>query len=55
MRKMSKWDRLYILLNDMRLGIAPDESVSDPDERNKRLIQVDLIDEIMLYMEDMDD
>jgi hypothetical protein len=42
-----KWDRRYNLLNDMRLGIAPDETVTDIDERNTRLAQTDIIDEIM--------
>lgn len=45
-----KWDRLYSWLNDMRLGIAPDETVTDIDERNVRQAQVDLLDEIMEWM-----
>ena len=45
-----KWDRLYSWLNDMRLGIAPDETVTDIDERNVRTAQVDLLDEIMEWM-----
>jgi len=44
-----KWDRLYSWLNDMRLGIAPDETTPD-DERNDRLAQVDVIDDIMEWM-----
>lgn len=55
---MSKWDRLFNWLNDMRLSITPDERVKDPQERQDRIIQVDLIDDIMeqmLQMEDMDD
>ena len=47
---MSKWDRLFNWLNDMRLAIAPDETVIDEDERHDRLIQVDLIDELMEWM-----
>ena len=46
-----KWDRLYSWLNDMRLGIAPDETVTDIDERNVRTAQVDLLDEIMEWIE----
>ena len=42
-----KWDRLYAWLNDMRLGIAPDETVTDIDERNARIAQTDILDEIM--------
>ena len=45
-----KRDRLYSWLNDMRLGIAPDETVTDIDERNVRTAQVDLLDEIMEWM-----
>lgn len=51
---MTKWDRLFNWLNDMRFAIAPDESVTDPQERQDRLIQVDLIDDIMEFMEDLD-
>lgn len=42
-----KWDKLYSWLNDMRLGIAPDETVTDIDERNARIAQTDILDEIM--------
>ena len=45
-----KWDRLYSWLNDMRLGIAPDETVTDIDERNERIAQTDLLDDIMEWM-----
>ena len=45
-----KWARLYSWLNDMRLGIAPDETVTDIDERNERIAQTDIIDEIMEWM-----
>ena len=44
-----KWDRLYSWLNDMRFGIAPDETTPD-DERNERLAQVDVIDDIMEWI-----
>lgn len=47
--KMS-WDRLYNWLNDMRFAIAPDELVTDDDERHDRLLQIDLIDELMEWM-----
>lgn len=49
-QKSGKWDRLYNWLNDMRFGIAPDETVTDIDERNVRTSQVDLLDEIMEWM-----
>ncbi len=45
----SKWDRLYSWLNDMRFSIVPDETTPD-DERNERLAQVDVIDDIMEWM-----
>jgi len=45
-----KIDRLYRWLNDMRLGIAPDETTL-PDERPERLAQVDVIDAIMEWLE----
>ena len=49
-QKPGKWDRLYSWLNDMRLGIAPDETVTDIDERHCRESQTDLLDEIMEWM-----
>ena len=45
------WNRLYSWLNDMRFGIAPDETVTDIDERNVRTAQVDLLDEIMEWID----
>jgi hypothetical protein len=42
---------LYTWLNDMRLGIAPDENTPD-DERGERQAQVDVIDQIMEWMEE---
>lgn len=49
------WGRLYNWLNDMRFSIAPDETVTDADERNDRSIQVNLLDEIMMVMNDMEE
>jgi len=49
------WDRLYDWLNDMRLCIAPDETVTDDNERNDRLLQIDLLDEIMEWMNEQED
>ena len=49
-QKSGKWDRLYSWLNDMRLGIAPDETVTDIDERHCRESQTDILDEIMEWM-----
>jgi hypothetical protein len=45
----SKWDRLYSWLNDMWFSIAPDET-TPYDERNERLAQVYVIDDIMEWM-----
>lgn len=42
---------LYTWLNDMRLGIAPDENTPE-DERGERQAQVDVIDQIMEWMEE---
>lgn len=50
----NNWDRLYNWLNDMRLDIAPDETITDKYERDIRLIQVDLIDELMEWMEQVE-
>lgn len=49
------WDRLYNWLNDMRFSIAPDETVTDAIDRNDRLTQVDLLDEIMEWMVDQEE
>lgn len=46
-----KFDRLYDWLNDMRLGIAPDETTPD-DERGERQAQVDVLDVIIEWMVD---
>lgn len=45
-----KIDRLYSYLNDMRFGIAPDET-TQTDERDKRLAQIEIIDCIMEWIE----
>lgn len=45
-----KIDRLYSYLNDMRFGIAPDET-TPTDERDKRLAQIEIIDGIMEWIE----
>lgn len=42
---------LYTWLNDVRLGIAPDETTPE-DERGERQAQVDVIDQIMEWMEE---
>ena len=46
-----KLTALYTWLNDMRLGIAPDENTPE-DEREERQEQVDIIDQIMEWMEE---
>ena len=43
---------MYNWLNDMMLGIAPDEHVTDENERHDRLLQIDLIDELMEWMDE---
>lgn len=45
-----RMERIYAWLNDMRLGIAPDETTPE-DERGERQAQVDIIDEIMREIE----
>lgn len=50
-QKSGKWDRLYSWLNDMRLSIAPDETVTDIDEQHCRESQTDILDEIMEWIE----
>ena len=42
---------LYTWLNDVRLGITPDENTPD-DERGERQAQVDIIDQITEWMEE---
>lgn len=50
LKQEPKWERLYSWLNDMWFGIAPDESVTDIDERRERQAQVDVINDIMEWM-----
>ena len=49
------WNRLFNWLNDMRLAIAPDETVTDIDKRKYRCAQIDLIDEVMDWMADQEE
>lgn len=49
LKEQIKFDRLYNWLNDMRFGIAPDETTPD-DERGERQAQVDVLDMIMEWM-----
>ena len=48
------WDKLYDWLNDTRLSVAPDETVKDDIERNERLAQADMLDEVMECMIDLE-
>ena len=48
--KAKLWNRLYTWLNDMHLGIAPDESTPD-DERECRIAQTDIIEDVMGWIE----
>jgi hypothetical protein len=50
----NKMDRLYNYLNDMRLGIAPDDTVSDTDERRVRRAQTDIIDCVIEFLQRME-
>lgn len=49
-----KWDKLYNWLNDTRLASAP-EPVLGPEDYTARRVRHDLIDEIMEYMEELDE
>lgn len=49
------WNKLYKGLNDMRLAIAPDETLTDVDKRKYRRAQIDLIDEVMDWMVDQEE
>ena len=46
-------DKMLMFLNDMRYGIAPDETVADGDERREREAQVDVLDDLMEVVEQM--
>ena len=46
----SRWNKLFTWLNDMRFGIAPDETTPEKD-RAERWAQVELLDDIMAWME----
>lgn len=48
--KAELWSRLYIWLNDMHLGISPDEFTPD-DERKCRTAQTDIIEDVMGWIE----
>lgn len=45
----ARWNKLYTWLNDMRFGIAPDETTPEKD-RAERWAQVELLDDIMAWM-----
>ena len=46
---INNWYKLFNWLNDMRFAIAPDETTPE-EEIQERLIQVELLDEILNYM-----
>ncbi|MBR4182477.1 MAG: hypothetical protein IKQ56_01510 [Lachnospiraceae bacterium] len=54
MQSDDKWQRLGMWLNDTRLAIAPDETVTDPISRLIRQAQVELIDGIFEEMKHLD-
>ena len=45
--------KMLMFLNDMRFGIAPDETVADDDERREREAQVDVLDDLIEVVEQM--
>ena len=48
--KAELWNKLYLWLNDMHLGISPDEITPD-DERKCRTAQTDIIEDVMGWIE----
>lgn len=49
-----KWQRLWMWLNDTRLAIVPDETVTDPDIRLVRQVQTEIIDNVMETMQSLE-
>lgn len=54
MQSDDKWQRLWMWLNDTRLAIAPDETVTDPTGRLIWRAQTELIDGIFEEMKHLD-
>ena len=50
----TKWDRLFRWLNDFSFGIAPDETVTDYEERQERTAQYDVLQEVLEMMIELD-
>ena len=51
----TKWDKLYRWLNDFCFAIAPDETVTDYEERQDRTAQYDVLQEVMDMMTELDE
>lgn len=47
--ELDKWDKLWIYLNDWRMGVAPDESTPEEDRERLKVI-ADTISEVMESM-----
>lgn len=47
---MDKWEKLFNWLNDFAFAIAPDETVTDIDERRDRTAQYDALQEVLEMM-----
>jgi len=51
---MDKWEKLFNWVNDTAFAIAPDETVTDYDERSNRLAQYDVLQEVLEKMLELD-
>lgn len=51
MQSYDKWERLWMWLNDTRLAIAPDETVTDPSRRLIKQAQIEIIDGVFEAMQ----
>lgn len=54
MQSCDKWGRLWIWLNDTRLAIAPDETVTDASRRLIKQAQIEIIDGVFEAMQKLE-
>lgn len=54
MQSDDKWQRLWMWLNDTRLAIAPDETVTDPSRRLIKQAQIEIIDGVFEAMQKLE-
>ena len=54
MQSCDKWERLWMWLNDTRLAIAPDETVTDPSRRLIKQAQIEIIDGVFEAMQKLE-